>query len=92
MRRTLWAERQKRRGEGDFKADGYLHVCAAPQESRGLLGQPPPGGGRSMEDIWEGRLAEPDKHVVISPEKLWSEVDEGGGYESVKQYLRRRYW
>ena len=45
-----------------------------------------------MEDIWEGRLADPDKYVVISPEKLWSEVDEGGGYESVKQYLRRRYW
>jgi len=89
MRQTLWAEQVLSHRVLGFEAEDYLHLHVIPDGNAELLDKVYPCSGEGMKATWMNCLTNPDKYVVLSPEKLWSRQDEGS---DIYQYLKKRYW
>jgi hypothetical protein len=89
MRQTLWAEQLLSHQVPGFEADDYLHLHVIPDANAELLDKVYPCSNSGMEVTWKNCLTNPDKYIVLSPEKLWSRQDENS---DIYQYLKKRYW
>jgi hypothetical protein len=89
MRQTLWAEQMLKHRVPGFEAEDYLHLHVIPDMNAELLDKEYPCSGKGMKATWQNCLTNPDKYVVLSPEKLWSRQDEA---TDIYQYLKKRYW
>lgn len=89
MRQTLWAEQLLKHQPKGFEADDYLHVHVVPDGNAELLDKSYPCSNQGMEATWKSCLVDPDKYVVISPEKLWSKQCKD---TDIYSYLKSRYW
>lgn len=90
MRQTLWAEQMIKFCQQEIiKADDYIHIHVVPEDNTELRGNYK-CSGKNMCDTWNEMLNEPSKYVLISPEKLMSNLPEE--YKDLVDSLRKRYW
>jgi hypothetical protein len=89
MRQTLRAEQVLTHKPEGFEADDYLHLHIIPNANAELLDKQYPCSGKGMEATWKNCLTDPDKYIVLSPEKLWNHQDNGS---AIYKYLKKRYW
>lgn len=91
MRQTLWAEQMIRyRDEEVIKADDYINVHVVPERNAQLRNKKYKCSGLDMLSTWVGQLKDSAKYVLISPQKLMSNLHEE--YNELQDYLGRRYW
>lgn len=88
MRQTLWAEQVIKNRVAGLEADDYLHIHVVPDKNAELLDKTYRCSRSGMEDTWKSCLTQPEKYVVVSPERLW----DGQDNEALKEYLQARYW
>lgn len=95
MRQTLWAEQMiKHRKEEVIQADDFIHVHVVPSGNKELLQKDYThirGGGKDMMTTWTDQLKEPNKYVLISPDKLFSKLP-CDKWRDLICSLKARYW
>jgi hypothetical protein len=89
MRQTLWVEQMLKHQPEGFEAEDYLHLHVIPDDNVELLNKLYPCSNQRMETTWKSCLKDPDKYVIISPEKLYSKQCKD---TEIYNYLSRRYW
>lgn len=93
MRQTLWAEEMiKFKDKEQIKADDFLHVHVIPPENVDLLDKAYKCSGMGMEKTWRSLLKDQSKYMIISPQKLMSNLSSDIKYQSLINYLKSRYW
>jgi hypothetical protein len=92
MRQTLWTEQILSHKEFEtIKADNFMHLHIIPEDNADLLKKEYKCSGENMETTWKNHLVDKDKYVIISPEKLLSNID-SKKYGDLVKYLTTRYW
>lgn len=89
MRQTLWVEQLLNHRPVGFEADDYLHLHVVPEANVQLLDKSYHCSKKGMVATWKNCLTDPDKYIVISPQKLWGEQTKD---TSIYNYLHTRYW
>lgn len=90
MRQTLWAEQMVRyRKEEVIQADDYMHVHVVPENNTELRGNYK-CSEKDMHTTWINQLNDPSKYILISQEKLMSNLP--AKYTELVESLKKRYW
>lgn len=93
MRQTIWAEQMiQYKDQETVKADEYLHVHIIPSENGDLLNKNYICSGMGMEKTWRHLLKDQSKYIILTPQKLLSNLVILGQHQDLIDYLKIRYW
>jgi Restriction Endonuclease associating with ARP len=94
MRQTLLGWKMVQAGE--YQCDEYIHLHVIPAgnvELRERITSPNlRSRGGNMSDAWKSVLREPERYIVISPEKFTEPAFVCPDTKSIMTYLQKRYW
>jgi len=92
MRQTLlgWTMTQN----NEYEATDWLHMHVIPEDNKELRERITSANltGKTLEESWKLQLKNPDKYIVISPQKLLEPIIELEDTKSITNYLTARYW
>ncbi|ASB49163.1 PGN_0703 family putative restriction endonuclease [Alkalitalea saponilacus] len=92
MRQTLlgWTMTQNK----EYGATDWLHIHVIPEDNKELRERITSSNleGKTLEESWKLQLKNPDKYIVISPQKFLEPINELEDTKSITNYLTNRYW
>jgi len=92
MRQTLlgWTMTKNK----EYGISDWIHLHVIPDENLELKGKITSKNlkGNTLEESWELQLTNPEKYIVISPEKLLEPIKYLPDTKSITEYLTNRYW
>ncbi|MBA7541128.1 hypothetical protein ES705_33435 [subsurface metagenome] len=92
MRQTLlgWTMTQN----NEYNTNDWLHIHVIPDENKELKERITSKNlkGKTLEESWKLQLKNPERYIVISPEKLIEPIKELQDTKSITDYLTDRYW
>ena len=94
MRQTLLADQMVKHKEYELNADDWIHLDIIPEANEKLRYKitSPDVSQDNIEDAWKAQLKDPEKYMVICPEKLLKPFIFDKKYRSLINYLNTRYW
>ncbi len=92
MRQTLLGWKMIQVGE--YQCDEYIHLHVIPEKNTELRDRVTSPGlnGSNMSEAWKYVLREPERYIVISPEKFIRPAAICPDIHSIITYLEKRYW
>jgi hypothetical protein len=92
MRQTLlgWTMTKNK----EYGISDWIHLHVIPDENKELKGKITSKNlkGNTLEESWKLQLTNPEKYIVISPEKLLEPIKFLPDTKSIIEYLTNRYW
>ena len=92
MRQTLlgWTMTENK----EYGAVDWLHLHIIPKENKELRERITSKNlqGKTLEESWKLQLKNPEKYIVISPEKFLEPITDLQDTKSLIDYLTNRYW
>ena len=92
MRQTLlgWTMTKNK----EYGATDWIHLHVIPNENKELKERITSKNlkGNTLEESWKLQLKNPEKYIVVSPEKFLLPIKELQDTKSILEYLTLRYW
>jgi hypothetical protein len=92
MRQTLlgWTMTENK----EYGAVDWLHLHIIPKENKELRERITSKNlqGKTLEESWKLQLKNPEKYIMISPEKFLEPITDLQDTKSLIDYLTNRYW